>query len=299
MNQVTSIIRSDSIHCERVVRRNARAFTLATYFLPPKKRRASFAFYCFGKSAAEIARSCGNDRKAAARRLLDCRRELAEAMEGRARGSVLREVRWAVREFSVEPDLLFHLLDGFARDFTLSSYETWDELEEYCETVASTIGVMCAQVLGIPGGERQERIALDHARTLGVAIQLTTILRDAAANAVDGRCYLPNSELSRFALTREEIGQSPQIAHDPRWHRLMNFEIGRARSLYERSLPGISMLAEDSQRCAAACAIGYAAVLDALEHSMNDSLSARASLGTMTRLGILWEAWRYRGRATA
>jgi hypothetical protein len=59
------------------------------------------------------------------------------------------------------------------------------------------------------------------------------------------------------------------------------------------------MLAEDSQRCAAACAIGYAAVLDALEHAMNDSLWARASLGTITRLGILWEAWRYRGRATA
>jgi phytoene synthase len=299
MNQATSIIRSDSIHCEKVVRRNARAFTLATYFLPPKKRRALVAFYCFGKSAAEIACSCSNNRKAGARRLLDRRRELAEAMEGRARGAVLREVRWAAREFSLEPDLLFNLLDGCARDFTLSSYKTWDELEQYFEHVASTIGVMCAQVLGIPGGERAKRIALDHARTLGVAIQLTTILRDAAANAVEGKCYLPDSELSRFDLTREEVCKNSRLAHDPRWHRLMNFEIGRARTLFERSLPGISMLAEDSQRCAAACAIGYAAVLDALEHAMNDSLWARASLGTITRLGILWEAWRYRGRATA
>jgi len=257
------------------------------------------AFFCFGKSAGEIARSCGNDRKAATRLLLDYRRQLVEAIEGRPRGAVLREVRWAVREFSVDGDLLFELLDGLARDFTLSSYETWDELEEYCETVASTIGVMCAQVLGIPGGARQERIALDHARTLGVAIQLTTILRDASANAAEGKCYLPQSELRRFSLTREEVCDNLELTHDARWHRLMNFEIGRARSLYERSLPGISMLAEDSQRCAAACAIGYAAVLDALEHRMNDSLSSRASLGTMTRLGILWEAWRYRGRATA
>lgn len=299
MNQATSIIRSDSIHCEKVVRRNARAFTLATYFLPPKKRRALVAFYCFGKSAAEIARSCSNDRKAAARRLLDRRRELAEAMEGRARGAVLREVRWAVREFSLQPNLLFNLLDGFARDFTVGSYATWDELEKYFEHVGSTIGVMCTHVLGIPGGERQAQIALGHARTLGVAIQLTTILRDAAANAVEGKCYLPDSELSRFDLTREDVCLNSRLAHDARWHRLMNFEIGRARTLYERSLPGISMLTDDSQRCAAACAIGYAAVLDALEHAMNDSLSARASLGTMTRLGILWEAWRYRGRATA
>ena len=299
MNQVTSMVRSDSLHCERVVRRNARAFTLATYFLPPKKRRASFAFYCFGKSAAEIARSCGNDRKAATRLLLDSRRELVEAMEGRPRGAVLREVRWAAREFSVETDLLFELLDNLARDFTLSPYETWDQLEQYFEGVAGTIGVMCAQVLGIPGGFRQEGIALDHARTMGVAIQLTIILRDAAANLREGKCYLPESELARFSLARDEICQNPMIVFDPRWNRLITFEITRARSLYDRSLPGISMLAEDSQRCAAACAIGYAAVLDALEHSMRDSLSVRASLGTMTRLGILWEAWRFRSRAIA
>jgi len=299
MSHVTSMIRSDSLHCERVVRHNARALTLATYFLPPKKRRASFAFYCFGKSAGEIARSCGNDRKAAKRRLLACRRDLSEAIEGRPKGAVLREVRWAVREFSLEENLLFELLDGFSQDIAVSSYETWDELEQYCENVASTIGVLCAQVLGIPGGERQERIALDHARTLGVAIQLTTILRDAAPNARAGKCYLPDSELARFSLTHQEVCENPDTVHDPRWQRLINFEIGRARSLYDRSLPGISMLAEDSQRCAAACTMGYAAVLDALEHSMHDSLSMRASLGTITRLGILWEAWRFRSRRVA
>jgi len=185
-----------------------------------------------------------------------CRRDLAEAIEGRPRGAVLREVRWAVREFSVDSDHLFSLVDGFSRDFTLNSYETWDELEDYCESVASNIGVMCAQVLGIPGGHRQEQIALNHARTLGVAIQLTTILRDATSNAREGRCHLPASELSRFQLSREEIRDDPGISADPRWHRLISFEIGRARSLYERSIPGISMLSEDSQRCAAACAIG-------------------------------------------
>jgi len=288
------MIRSDSLHCERVVRRNARAFTLATYFLPPRKRRAAFALYCFGKSAGETARSCGSDRKAATRRLMNCRRDLAEAIEGRPRGAVLREVRWAVREFSVDSNHLFSLVDGFTRDFTLNSYETWDELEEYCESVASNIGVMCAQVLGIPGGYRQEKIALNHARTLGVAIQLTTILRDATSNAREGKCHLPASELSRFQLSREEIRDNPRVTTDPRWHRLISFEIGRARSLYERSVPGISMLADDSQRCAAACAIGYAAVLDALEHAMSDSLSQRASLNMVTRLGILWEAWRYK-----
>ena len=76
----------------------------------------------------------------------------------------------------------------------------------------------------------------------------------------------------------------------------MTFEIARARALYENALPGISMLAEDSQRCAAACAIGYAAILDAVEQINFDSMSTRASVGTLARIGVLWDAWRFKGR---
>jgi phytoene synthase len=296
---MTSIVRSDSLYCERVVRRHARAFTVATYFLPARKRRASFAFYSFAKAAADLAKSCGPDRKAAARKLREYRRNLAEAVEGRPRGAIFREVRWGVREFDLDASLLFSLLEGIARDEMAARYVTWDDLETHCDGIASTVGIMCATVLGIPGGPTQQKIAISHARTLGVAMQLTAILRDSAALARHGSCILPEEELARFSLTRNEVVGNPNVGHDPRWRRLMLFEIGRARALYERSLPGISMLAEDSQRCAAACAIGSAAVLDALEDSTADSLSSRASLGTLARLGILWEAWRYRSRAIA
>jgi 15-cis-phytoene synthase len=296
---MTSIVRSDSLYCEKVVRRHARAFTLATYFLPPRKRRASFAFYSFAKAAADLARSCGPDRKAAARKLQEYRRNLAEAVEGRPRGAIFREVRWGVREFDLDASLLFSLLDCIARNDTSPAYVTWDDLERHCDRIASTVGILCARVLGIPGGPTKQEIAISHARTLGVAMQLTAILRDSVAHARDGRCILPEEELARFSLSRNEVVGNQNLGHDARWRRLMTFEIGRARALYERSLPGISMLAEDSQRCAAACAIGYAAVLDALEHSTGDSLSSRASLSTLARLGILWEAWRYRSRAIA
>ena len=87
-----------------------------------------------------------------------------------------------------------------------------------------------------------------------------------------------------------------EVVSDPRWNRLMTFEIARARSLYESALPGISMLSEDSQRCAAACASGYAAILDALEQIKYDSVSTRASVGTLARIGILWGAWHFKGR---
>lgn len=293
------MIRSDALYCERVVRRQARTFTLAAYFLPTRKRRASFAFYCFGRSIADISQSCLHDRKAGMRQLLVHRRALAEAFEGRPRGPVLREVRWAMREFNVPGELLFELLDKVSREVNGNTYETWDDLERSCEGVANIVGVLCAQVFGIPGGPRQQQIAMTHARTLGIAMQLTRILRDVGSDARAGRCYLPDEELARFSLTRDELITNPAIARDPRWHRLMTFEIGRARSLYDQALPGIAMLSEDSQRCAAACAIGYAAILDAVEHIRYDSVSSRASLGTLTKLGVLWEAWRFRSRASA
>jgi 15-cis-phytoene synthase len=294
MNHMTSMIRSDALYCERVVRKHARTFTLATYFLPVKKRRASFAFYSLGRIAGDIVATHGNNRKAAARRLLAHRRDLAEALDGRPRGPVFREVRWAIREFGVPGDLLFSMIDGVSRDPSEHQPETWEELEETCEGIATTVGIMCAQVLGIQGGARQQDVALAHARTLGVAMQLTTILRDAGTNAIEGKCRLPDEELARFSLSREDVTENTEITRDPRWHRLMTFEIGRARYLYDQALPGISMLSPDSQRCAAACAIGYAAVLDALEHLRYDSVSARASIGTLARLGVLWEAWRFK-----
>jgi phytoene synthase len=206
-------------------------------------------------------------------------------------------VLWAIREFGVDGDLLFQMIDEITRDADGLKHETWEDLEQTCEGIASTVGVMCSQVLGIPGGAKHREIALGHARTLGVAMQLTNILRDAGTKASEGKCRLPDEELARFALTRDDVIENPAITQDPRWHRLMSFEIGRARSLYDQALPGISMLSADSQRCAAACAIGYAAVLDALEQLRHDSLSARASIGTLARFGVLWEAWRFKARS--
>src|SRR5512141_869863 len=174
---MTSMIRSDALQCERIVRRHARTFTLASYFLPAKKRRAAFAFYAFCREADDIVDSAGiTDRKVVARKLQCHRRELVEALEARPRGPVFREVLWAAREFSIPGDVMFELLDGVARDLEPAVYDTWDDLETYCEGVASTVGVMCAHVFGVPGGPRQLDIAIGHARTLGIAMQLTNIL---------------------------------------------------------------------------------------------------------------------------
>src|SRR6478672_1030190 len=115
--RMTSMIRSDALQCERIVRRHARTFTLASYFLPAKKRRAAFAFYAFCREAEDIVGGAGSsDRKVISRKLQSHRRDLLEALEGRPRGPVFREVLRAVREFSIPGELTFELLDGVARD---------------------------------------------------------------------------------------------------------------------------------------------------------------------------------------
>ena len=153
---------------------------------------------------------------------------------------------------------------------------------------------MCTYVFGVPAGPAMRTHAIRYARTLGTAMQLTNILRDVGEDAQRGRCYLPAEDLARFGLTTEQVLTDRQLARDPRWRPMMQYEVSRARALYDAALPGIALLAPDAQRCAAACATGYAGILTAIEAQEYDTISARARLGRLARVGILWNAWRYR-----
>jgi phytoene synthase len=150
---------------------------------------------------------------------------------------------------------------------------------------------MCTYVFGVAGDDRVRHRALAHARTLGVAMQLTNILRDVGEDARNGRCYLPDDDLARFDLRRADV-LAGVPAGDPRWRGLMRYEIDRARSLYECAMPGIGLLAPDARRCAAACATGYAGILRVIEENGYDTFNARARLGARARAAVLWSAWR-------
>jgi phytoene synthase len=125
-------------------------------------------------------------------------------------------------------------------------------------------------------------------------MQLTNILRDVGEDAKRGRCYLPAEDLAKFGLTARDVLTNPLLARDARWAPMMAYEVSRARALYDAAMPGIAMLATDAQRCAAACATGYAGILSAIESQQYDTISTRARLGRLARVGILWDAWRYR-----
>ncbi len=282
----------DEAQCRRVVRAHARTFWLASHFLPPEKRRAAFALYAFCRIADDMVDVRIGERAADVSALLGgYRRRLDDALDGRPDGALFRELARAVRRHGVPASLLHELLDGVARDCGPVRFASWPDLARYCEGVASSVGEMCAHVFGVDGDGAPRQRALRYARTLGVAMQLTNVLRDVGEDARNGRCYLPDDDLAQFGLTRAEVLRGG-LGADERWRALMAFQIGRARSLYEAALPGIALLAPDSRRCATACAVGYAGILGAIEAIDYDTFNQRARLGMMARARVLWTAWR-------
>jgi 15-cis-phytoene synthase len=282
----------DARLCAMVARRHARTFTLASRFLPPAKRRAAFAVYAFCRTADDIVdmASPGDDSAAALDRY---RRRLDAALHGDADDAVFRELSRAITDFDIPGATLHDLLRGIERDLEPARYASWHALASYCEGVASTVGEMCAHVFGVEGGSSSAPAAVRYARTLGVAMQLTNILRDVGEDAARGRCYLPEDELAAFGLSREVVvTRTAALPADERWRPLMAFQIGRARALYEAALPGIALLARDARRCASACALGYAAILDAIEARGYDTITQRARVGSTARVALLWRVWR-------
>ena len=282
----------DAAQCRQIVRTHARTFWLASHFLSPEKRRSAYALYAFCRVADDLVDLAASTSPSVTAMRLDAYRgELQNTLDDRPAGPVFRELHRAVRMHDVPTAVLHELLEAIASDCAPMRYTTWPELYRYCEGVASTVGEMCTYVFGVTGGDEVRRKALTHARILGIAMQLTNILRDVGEDARKGRCYLPDEDLAQFQLKREDVlrGLRPT---DRRWRGLMAFEIARARSLYASAMPGIALLAPDSQRCATACAIGYAGILGAIEAIGYDNFATRARLGLGARAAVAWSVWR-------
>jgi phytoene synthase len=282
----------DAAQCRQIVRTHARTFWLASHFLPSDKRRSAYALYAFCRVADDLVDRAASDSPAdVALRFGEYCRQLRETLADRPKGAVFRELHRALRIHDIPAPVLHELLEAIASDCTPARYATWSDLYRYCEGVASTVGEMCTHVFGVAGGDDVRRRALTHARILGVAMQLTNILRDVGEDARRGRCYLPEEDFARFGLARAEVLRGLP-ATDMRWRSLMTFEIARARSLYACAMPGIALLAPDSQRCASACAIGYSGILGAIESIGYDSFASRARLGLGARAAVAWKVWR-------
>ena len=289
---------ADARLCEEITREHARTFSLASRLLPPLKRRAAYALYAFCRVADDVVDLADDDTIAAAKRQLDDYQvALLAALDGEPSSPIFRELAWVSRAFRVPRDPLLELLDGVRRDLQPVRFPSWPDLEGYCQGVASSVGEMCTHVFGLAGPGASRADAVRHARTLGVAMQLTNILRDVGEDGRRGRCYLPIDDLAAFGLSPEAVLHDPALERTAAWRGFMIQQVARARRLYAESRPGIALLAPNARRCAAACAFGYEGILGAIERRRYETISGRARVGTLGRVGILGRAWFYRGDA--
>lgn len=286
--------RPDAAACRAIVRRHARTFSAASLLLPPEKRRGAFAVYAVCRRADDIVDV--GPRREAPDRLGRFRDAVASALSRPSADPILRELRWAADRFALEREPLWELFDGIEGDLSHRPIDGWPSLLEYCEGVAGSVGELILGVFGMVAHvDRTSTVRL--ARKLGVAMQLTNILRDIGEDARRGRCYLPIDELERFGVARSAVLDGSVLSHGDAWRALMAFQVDRARLLYRQAIVGVSLLEEDGRRCAIACAAGYAGILRAIERAGYDSVTSRVSITRIERLRVGWDAMRLRAPA--
>jgi 15-cis-phytoene synthase len=259
---------------------------MASGLLSPAKCQAVRALYAFCRTSDDIVDHAPGDGEMS-------REAALEAWRKRMTGECddpddLLMLAWTDAQTTYGIPTLYaqQLLDGVKRDLYQTRYATFEDLAGYCYGVASTVGLMAMHIVGFSAPE-----ALAYAVKLGVALQLTNILRDVGEDWSAGRLYLPQEELAAFGLDERDIEAG---CVDERWRAFMRFQIDRIRELYRASLPGVRFLSRDGRFAIGAAAELYAAILSDIEAHDMDVFRRRAgttSWGKLRRLpGIWWRA---------
>ncbi len=267
-------------HCRRVARRNARNFYYGFFPLSREQHNAICAVYAFARYSDDVTDDEAPKGSEARRRALDqWRGSLDAALAGGRPGSpILPALCDAIRRFTIPPRYLFELIEGVATDLEPPGYRTFDELYRYCYLVASTIGLICLHIFGFRSPE-----APGYAEKLGIAFQLTNILRDLREDAARGRLYLPEEDLLRFAVERRalEAGKLDQVRD------LLRFEADRAERYYQEAAPLLGLVDRRSRASLWILTAIYHGILERVRGSGYDVFSRRAGLSHVEKTGIM------------
>jgi len=268
--------------CADITRRSGSSFASAFWMLPRAKRNALHAIYAFCRLSDDIADDpeIAGDRTAL---LARWRRELDDAFRGRAQHAVGVALTDAIENYQLPERVFLDLLDGVAFDLADGPIETFEDLRRYCYRVASTVGLLVVRILGFENPR-----SLEFAETLGIAVQLTNVLRDIGDDASTGRIYLPAAELERFGVSAESILQREMT---DALQLMLSFNAMRAASYYDRAaelLPD-----EDRRALRPATAMGkiYRALLDELIERRFPCFDQPVRISKPRRVAIAAKVW--------
>lgn len=253
-------------HCERVTRRRAANFFYGIRLLPPAKRRAMCAAYAFAREVDDIGDgTMPPEQKIAA---LDALQGRLHGSNGQAPTPMMVALGDATQRFQLPVDAFDDLIAGVRTDIYPTRFETFDETVVYCRRVAGSIGRLCLAIFGSADPERAYVLADD----LGVAMQLTNIVRDVREDAANGRVYLPREDLVRFDCPDFPEGSREALS------ALVSFEARRAREWFDRGLELVPLLDTRSASCVLAMTGIYRRLLERIEESPGLVMERRVSL---------------------
>jgi phytoene synthase len=267
-------------HAEVITSGHSKSFHFASGFLPEEKRSAVRALYAFCRTVDDIVDESTDEERESR---LDYWRRMIE--NGSFSDNDLVAAAWTdtLTRYHIPRHYALQLIDGVNRDLFQARYQTFDELATYCYGVASTVGLMSMYIVGF-----KDNNAVPYAIKLGVALQMTNILRDVGEDYRAGRLYLPREELAFYGIREEDIAEG-RITDN--WRQFMKFQIERTRHLYEDSWDGVKMLEREGQLAIGAASVFYQGILDDIEKHDYDVFARRASLsalGKVSRIPALW-----------
>ena len=269
-------------YCQNKAASSGSSFYYSFLFLPPNRRRAIMAFYAFCREVDDVVDEC-SDPQLAATKLAWWREELDRLYAGQPQHPVTHALKTVLMEFNLPQEQLLEIIDGMEMDLQQTRYPDFKALSLYCYRVASVVGLLAAEIFGYTDRQTQK-----YAHDLGMAFQLTNIIRDVGEDARRGRVYLPIDELKRFEVPLSDILDS---RYTENFRQLMEFQIERAEQYYVQAMAQLPSVDRKSQRPGLVMAAIYRTVLEEIKRDNCRVLTHRTSLTPLRKLWIAWRTW--------
>jgi 15-cis-phytoene synthase len=272
-------------HVATLITRNSRSnFSMSFSFLPRRKREAIHTVYAFCRCTDDIVDE-GDDDVSKSDMLRRWTLELENAFRGESSYALLNKLSVIADRFHIPVTHFFDLIHGMQMDLDKMRYETFEELYEYCYHVASTVGLMCSEIFGYT-----KESTRDYAVNLGIALQLTNIVRDVRGDARRGRIYIPREDFARFGYEEQQLLDS---VYNEAFVQMMRFETGRARDYYTKARALLAL--EDHKAFVAARVMDsiYFHILEKIEEKQYAVFNEEISISKLSKLMLaLREFWR-------
>ncbi|RJX30970.1 MAG: squalene synthase HpnD [Oxalobacter sp.] len=273
---------SPDAYCQKRTAQSGSSFYYSFLFLPSERRRAITALYAFCREVDDVVDEC-TDPGIARIQLQWWRNEIDQMLQGAPNHPVTRALQPHLTIYGLEGAHLHALIDGMAMDLNTVRYPDYESLRNYCWHVASVVGILSARIFGITQLE-----TLQYAEQLGLAFQLTNIIRDVGQDAQMGRIYLPRDELARFGVIEEDLRNAH---YTPQFLELMRFQAERAETAYDSAFALLPIADRRPQKPGLIMAAIYRRLLEEIRRNDFCVLDRRISLSTPRKIWLAWKAY--------